>query len=422
MVVGSRRLVLPETGAESITMRGTETQTHKPRVAHVTTVDLSLRYLLLNQLQRIQQEGYEVFGISAAGPDVPVIEAAGIPHFAVPMTRRITPLADLRALWALVRIMRRERFDVVHTHTPKASLLAQLAARIAGVPIVVNTLHGFYFHEDTKPLARRFYVWMERIAAKCSHTILSQNREDIATALAEGIARPEQVKWLGNGIDLKRFDRRRLTGDALSALRAELGLDPSAPVVGFVGRLVEEKGILVLLEAATAVLEALPQTQFLIVGPYDEEKPDALRPDVAERYGLARNCRFTGMRDDMPELYALMDVLVLPSYREGFPRTPMEASAMGVPVVVTDIRGCREAVDHEVNGLLFPSGDADALATALIGLLRDSGRRARMGAEGRRIAEDRFDEQKVFERVLSEYQRLLGRPQPERLPQMEAAS
>lgn len=95
---------------------------------------------------------------------------------------------------------------------------------------------------------------------------------------------------------------------------------------------------------------------------------------------------------------------------------------MGVPVVVTDIRGCREAVDHEINGLLFPSGDADALATALIGLLRDSGRRARMGAEGRRIAEDRFDEQKVFERVLSEYQRLLGRPQPERLPQMEAAS
>jgi glycosyltransferase involved in cell wall biosynthesis len=388
-------------------MRERATQTRRPRVAHVTTVDLSLRYLLLNQLQRIQAEGYEVVGISADGPDVPVVEAAGIPHFAVPMTRRITPIADLRCLWDLVRIMRREQFDVVHTHTPKAGLLGQLAARIAGVPTVANTLHGFYFHDDTKPWLRRFYIWMERVAAKCSDTILSQNREDMATAVAEHIARPEQLKWLGNGIDVARFDRRRLTDSSLEALRREIGLDADAPVIGFVGRLVEEKGILDLLQAAKAVIEAIPNAQLLIIGPFDEEKPDALRPDVAERYGVAANCRFVGMRNDMPELYALMDVLVLPSYREGFPRAPMEASAMGVPSVVTDIRGCREAADQGENGLLFRVGDADALARSLIELLRDDERRARMGETGRRMAEDRFDEQKVFDRVLSEYERLL---------------
>ena len=388
-------------------MRERATQTRKPRVAHVTTVDLSLRYLLLNQLQRIQAEGYEVVGISADGPDVPVVEAAGIPHFAVPMTRRITPIADLRCLWDLVRIMRREQFDVVHTHTPKAGLLGQLAARIAGVPTVANTLHGFYFHDDTKPWLRRFYIWMERVAANCSDTILSQNREDMATAVAEHIAKPEQLKWLGNGIDVARFDRRRLTDSSLEDLRREIGIDAGAPVIGFVGRLVEEKGILDLLQAATTVIEAIPNAQLLIVGPYDEEKPDALRPDVAERYGVAANCRFVGMRNDMPELYALMDVLVLPSYREGFPRAPMEASAMGVPAMATDIRGCREAVVHGENGLLFPVGDADALAQSLIELLQDDERRARMGEAGRRIAEDRFDEQKVFDRVLSEYERLL---------------
>ena len=388
-------------------MRERATQTRKPRVAHVTTVDLSLRYLLLNQLQRIQAEGYEVVGISADGPDVPVVEAAGIPHFAVPMTRRITPIADLRCLWDLVRIMRREQFDVVHTHTPKAGLLGQLAARIAGVPTVANTLHGFYFHDDTKPWLRRFYIWMERVAANCSDTILSQNREDMATAVAEHIAKPEQLKWLGNGIDVARFDRRRLMDSSLEDLRREIGIDAGAPVIGFVGRLVEEKGILDLLQAATTVIEAIPNAQLLIVGPYDEEKPDALRPDVAERYGVAANCRFVGMRNDMPELYALMDVLVLPSYREGFPRAPMEASAMGVPAMVTDIRGCREAVVHGENGLLFPVGDADALAQSLIELLQDDERRARMGEAGRRIAEDRFDEQKVFDRVLSEYERLL---------------
>jgi glycosyltransferase involved in cell wall biosynthesis len=388
-------------------MRVRATETDKPRVAHVTTVDLSLRYLLLNQLERIRDEGYDVFGVSADGPDVAAVEAQGIPHFAVPMTRRFTPLADLRALWALVQLMRRERFDVVHTHTPKAGLLGQLAARLSGVPIVVNTLHGFYFHDDTKPLPRRFYIWMERIAAKCSDTILSQNREDMDTALTEHIASPTQLKWLGNGIDLARFDRRRLTDATLEELRREIGIDANAPVVGFVGRLVEEKGILDLLEAAKAVVEALPTAQFLIVGPYDEEKPDALRPDVAERYGVAANCRFVGMRNDMPELYALMDVLVLPSYREGFPRAPMEASAMGVPTMVTDIRGCREAVDHGENGVLFPVGNADVLAQSLIELLGDDERRAQMGGAGRRIAEDRFDEQKVFDRVLSEYERLL---------------
>ncbi len=389
-------------------MRERARDTRKPRVAHITTVDLSLRYLLLNQLQRIRDEGYEVFGVSAEGSDVAEVEAHGIPHFAVPMTRRFTPLADLRALWALTQLMRRERFDIVHTHTPKAGLLGQLAARLSGVPVVVNTLHGFYFHDDSKPIPRRFYIWMERIAAKCSDSILSQNREDMATAVAEQIAKPEQIKWLGNGIDLARFDRRRLTEASLEELRQEIGIESQAPVIGFVGRLVEEKGILDLLAAAKAVIEEIPNAQFLIIGPYDDDKPDALRPEVAERYGVAANCHFLGMRNDMPELYALMDVLVLPSYREGFPRAPMEASAMGVPTVVTNIRGCREAVDPGVNGLLFPVGDVDALAKCVIELLGDDERHAAMAVAGRRIAEERFDEQKVFDRVLSEYERLLS--------------
>ena len=348
-------------------------------------------------------------GISADGPDVPVVEAAGHSAFRRSDDPPDSPrLQTCAALWDLVRLMRRERFDVVHTHTPKAGLLGQLAARIAACPSSSTHFTAFTSTTTRNRWLRRFYIWMERIAAKCSDTILSQNREDMATAVAEHIAKPEQLKWLGNGIDVARFDRRRLTDSSLEDLRREIGIDASAPVIGFVGRLVEEKGILDLLQAANAVVEAIPNAQLLIVGPYDEEKPDALRPDVAERYGVAANCRFVGMRNDMPELYALMDVLVLPSYREGFPRAPMEASAMGVPSVVTDIRGCREAVVHGENGLFFPVGDADALARSLIELLRDDERRARMGETGRRIAEDRFDEQKVFDRVLSEYERLLS--------------
>jgi hypothetical protein len=131
-------------------------------------VDLSLRYLLLNQLLSLKEHGYDVTAISSAGPDVPVIEEAGITHFAVPFTRRFTPIADLVTLMRLVKILRREQFTLVHTHTPKAGLLGQLAARMAGVPVVINTVHGFYFHSGMRRWTQRFYTTMERIAARCS--------------------------------------------------------------------------------------------------------------------------------------------------------------------------------------------------------------------------------------------------------------
>ena len=189
--------------------------------------------------------------------------------------------------------------------------------------------------------------------------------------------------------------------------RAEVGLPVGAPVVGFVGRLVREKGLLELFAAAGFVREQVPDVRFLFIGPVDTHKLDALTPDTTQKYGIADICHFLGMRQDMPELYALMDVFVLPSHREGFPRSPMEASAMQVPCVVTDIRGCREAVDQGRNGLLVPLGDVQALADAIIELLTDREKAHCMGEEGRRMALERFDERRVFEKVKAEYARLL---------------
>jgi glycosyltransferase involved in cell wall biosynthesis len=378
---------------------------------------MSIRYLLLNQLQSISAEGYKVVGMSTAGPDVATIEAAGIRHIAVPMTRSFTPLADLVSLWRLYRVMRRERFTIVHTHNPKPGLIGQSAARLARVPIVINTLHGFYFHDHTPPFWRRFYIFTEKIAAWCSDVILSQNQEDMVTAVQEGICPTEKIKHLGNGIDVERFHRARIQPEALAQKRQELHLTAERPVVGFVGRLVAEKGILELLEAARLVLAQLPGLQFLIIGPIDKEKPDHLTPAVAEAYGVADACIFAGMRQDMPELYALMDLFVLPSHREGFPRSPMEASAMGVPCIVTDIRGCREAVEHEENGLLVPRQAPEALAQAIIALLTDREMARGMGERGRQMAEERFDERLVFAKVKGEYARLL---REKGLPALEA--
>jgi glycosyltransferase involved in cell wall biosynthesis len=376
------------------------------KVGHITTIDLSLRYLLLNQLRYLQDAGYEVMGISAPGPYVAELEAAGIRHLAVPMTRSFTPGADSVALARLVRTIRRERFDIIHTHNPKPGLLGQVAARLAGVPLVVNTLHGFYFHDGMAARRRRFYIAVEKVAAKCSDMILSQNREDMATALAEGICRPEQIQWLGNGIDVARFDRARVPAATLEEKRRELGLAEGAPVAGFVGRLVAEKGILELLAASKQVAARVPGVRFVAIGPVDHDKADALTPAVAAEYGMADAWVFTGMRNDMPELYGLMDVFVLPSHREGFPRAPMEASAMSVPCVVTDIRGCREAVAEGRNGLRVALGDVDALAAAILRVLEDRASAQAMGARGRQLALEQFDERLVFGRVRGEYERL----------------
>jgi glycosyltransferase involved in cell wall biosynthesis len=376
-------------------------------VAHVTTVARSLRYLLLSQMCALRERGYRVASISSPGPDATALEARGIPHVAVPITRRFTPLADAGSLLALYRVMRNERYTIVHAHTPKPGLLAQLAARMAGVPVVVNTIHGFYFHDRMPPGERRFYVAMEKLAARCSDLILSQNEEDVETALREGIARPGQIRHLGNGIDLRRFDPARLAPDARRRTRASLGIGEEAPVVGFVGRLVAEKGVPELLEAARVVRERHPAVRFLVVGATDEEKTDHVSPDEAGRPDDAGLCTFAGFRQDMPELYRSMDVFVLPSHREGFPRAPMEASAMKVPCVVTDVRGCRQAVAHGRNGLLVPAGDARALAQAILALLEDDALARRLGEEGRRRAVAEFDERRVFETVLSEYERLL---------------
>jgi glycosyltransferase involved in cell wall biosynthesis len=377
------------------------------RVAHITTVDQSLRYLLLNQMRSIAQAGYEVTGISAPGSDVPVIESMGIRHIAVPLTRRLTPLADLRALVQLYRIFRREQFTIVHTHTPKPGLLGQLAARMAGVPVVVNTVHGFYFHEHMPRLWREFYITMERIAARCSDLVLSQSREDLDTAIRLGICPRERIQLLGNGIDIQRFDRNRVDPATLAHLRSTLGLPSGVPVIGFVGRLVVEKGILELARAVQQVQSRFGPVTLLIVGGVDREKAGALNHEDIQAAAGTATCIFAGVRQDMPDMYALMDVFALPSYREGFPRAPMEASAMGAPCVVTNVRGCREAVEHERNGLIVPLRDVDALAEALISLLRDHDRRRAMGDAGRRMAHEQFDERLVFQRVLAAYHRLL---------------
>lgn len=431
----------------------------RPVLVHLTTTDMSLDWLLLPQLRAFAEAGYDVVGMSAAGPHVEHLAEAGVRHIAVPaFTRSTNPLQDITAFIQLVRLLRRERPDVLHTHNPKPGILGRIAGRLARVPRIVNTQHGLYAQPSDR-LRRRLPVYVaERVAAAFGHVELVQNPEDVHT-LVRILRVPERkVRLLGNGIDLGRFDPARLDAtdpDARTRLRADWGVGADEIVVGTVGRLVREKGIVELLEAAhrwgslgsevgppagdevvsadaatpvgaaggsveSAGDEVVPgdaatpsgragpgrppsgRGRLVVVGPVDPDKADAVPAEVMER-AIAEGVVFAGQRTDMPECYRAFDVFVTASWREGFPRSAMEAAAMGLPTVATDIRGNRQVVADGVTGVLVPVRDADGLAAGVARLAGDVRMRAEMAGAARDRAIAEFDQRRVIERSLEAY-------------------
>jgi glycosyltransferase involved in cell wall biosynthesis/ribosomal protein S18 acetylase RimI-like enzyme len=374
-------------------------------VAHVATVDLTVRFLLLPQLRGLRDHGYDVTAISAPGPWVPEIEAEGfrvVPWMSA--TRAWHPRADVEAFAELLQIFRRNRFDVVHTHSPKPGVLGRIAARAAHVPCVVNTVHGYWATPQDRAARRIPVVWAERLAACFSDLELFQSAEDLEWGRRAGIVSPRHARLLGNGTDLERFDPVAVDG---GQVRDELGLAREAVVVGAMGRLVAEKGYRELFAAARIVREKHPEVRFVVLGAGDPDKVDGL--DDAELREAASDVLFADWRSDVPGALAAMDVFALPSWREGMPRSAIEAAAMGKAMVLTDIRGCREVARDGREALLVPPRDPDCLAAAILAVVEDDALRARLGGAARERALQRFDERRVVDRIIESYERVLAR-------------
>lgn len=379
-----------------------------PRVAHVTTVDMTLRFLLSPQLRRLRREGYDVTAISAPGPWTADLEAAGIRHIPWPHALRgWDPVADILAFRELLSILRRERFDLVHTHNPKPGVLGRVAARLAGTAVVVNTVHGLYATPEDRPLKRLTVLAAERVAAAFSDLELYQSEEDLRWARKIGLVRPSGSVLLGNGTDVKRFDPQAVSPARRREIRRDLGLPEDAIVVGTVGRLVAEKGYRELFASAPRVRSLHPEVRFLVVGSPDADKSDAISGREIDR--AVTDVTFAGWRADVRDMLAVFDVFVLPSWREGVPRSAIEAAAMALPMVLTDIRGCREVVRHGVEGLLVPPRSPRSLTEAIVRLIEDPPLRDRLGAAARLRAVERFDERRVQETIVQAYRGLLVR-------------
>ncbi len=359
------------------------------RMLQLAVWDYSFSMHLMPLLRACRAEGYEVVCAGVAGPFVDEIAAEGFRYVPLPFSRSARPDRHLRALIALTRLLRRERFDVVHAHTFVAGLVGRVAARISRVPVCAYTAHGFRFHEGMGPVSFRIHLGFEALAARWTDYLFVQNDEDRVTALSHGLVDRERIRTIGNGIDLSRFSRSRLDPAALSALRRELDLPEEARVVTTIARPTREKGLYEFLEIAESLSAMHPDVHFLAVLP----KLDGERHSIERAIERSRSPRLKrlGFRRDIPEILALTDVFVLPSHFEGYSRVIMEAMAMGVPVVASNVRGCRGLVRNGVCGMLVEPGEIGEFVEASSRLLADEKLRTDFGRAARGIAEEQFD-------------------------------
>ena len=386
------------------------------RLVHVLTVSSSLDFLR-GQLRYMAGRHVDVHVVAA--PDAETLtafaDAEGATAHAVLMTRAMTPLADARALWRLCRLLRQLAPDVVHAGTPKGGFLGTVAAFANGVPVRIYHMHGIR-GMTAAGWRRRVLMATEWLACRLSTRVLCVSASTRDTAIAEGLCPPGKIVVLGpgscNGVDARgRFDPDRIDERARAGVRERLTLPAGAAVIGFVGRIVRDKGIVELAAAWEALAAGFPDAHLVIVGPLEPEDPPPA--GVIDALRAHPRVRFVPPVPDPAPYYAIMDVVVLPTYREGLPTVPLEAAAMRLPVVATRVPGCVDAIVDGVTGTLVPVRSVAPLVEAVAAYLRDRERGHRHGSNGRdRVLRD-FAPEAVWARVFALYESLGTRTAPQ---------
>ena len=337
------------------------------KLLRATTVPTSLNSFCRGVLKELRQEGYDVVAVSSPGPELQEVEKReGCRTIAVPMQRHISPMSDFKSLWRMTWVMHRERPDIVHTMTPKAGLICMISAWLARVPVRIHTFTGLVWPTATG-LKRRLLMFTDWITCACATHVIPEGEGVKADLLNHHITRkPIKVLGFGNvrGVDLDYW-KPRATTHVDNEGRGHIF------TFVFVGRIVADKGINELVSAFKQLNQEHRDTRLLLVGQREDDLDPVLPATVAEMQSNAA-IQVVGPKDDVRPFYEMADALVFPSYREGFPNVVLEAGAMGLPSIVTDINGSREIIEEGVNGTIIPPRDAHALYMAMKRFLNET--------------------------------------------------
>lgn len=398
------------------------------KLIRITTVPISLDKLLGRQLSFMTSH-FEVTAVSADAEELKrIADKYGVKHYAVEMTREITPVKDVVAVWKMYRFLCREKPEIVHTHTPKAGLVGMMAAYFAGVPVRMHTVAGLPLLE-AKGLKRQVLNLVEKVTYAFATKVYPNSFAMRVIIVKEGFCAPGKLKVLGNGssngIDTEWFRPEAVSDSTKTILREKLGICEDDFVFIFVGRLVGDKGINELVSAfqkvaSTPLSHRTPHTphpssgthhptprnpKLLLVGPLETEL-DPLLPDTLAEIHRNPSIITAGYQDDVRPWFAMADALAFPSYREGFPNVVLQAGAMELPAIVTDINGCNEIIEEGKNGLIIPAKDAAALQHAMEKMVSDPEAYQTMKANARPLIESRYRQEVVWQALLEEYRRV----------------
>ena len=334
------------------------------KLFRVTTVPISIKKLLGKQLTFMNQF-FEVTAISADQNELERVgEALGVKIHAIEMTRKITPLQDLTALWKMYAYFKKEKPDIVHSHTPKAGLIGMLAAKLAGVKIRLHTVAGLPLMESTGN-KRKVLNFVEKLTYSCATKVYPNSQGLYDFILEEKLGEADKIEVIGNGssngIDVHHFDPQWFSEKSNQNLKRQLKISDDDFVFVLVGRLVKDKGVNELIGAFKNLQQSSPQSlKLLLVGPLEQDL-DPLSQDVLDEIEHNPNIIPVGFQKDVRPYFAISNCLAFPSYREGFPNVVLQALAMGIPALVSDINGCNEIVENNYNGLIFPPKDEATL-------------------------------------------------------------
>ena len=384
------------------------------KLIRITTVPLSLKVLLKGQLRFMASNGFDVKGVSSEGEELrEVHENEGIAVEAITMSRKITPFQDLKSLWEMWNFLRKEKPQIVHTHTPKAGIIGMLAARLAGVPHRLHTVAGLPLMEATG-IKRKILNFVEKLTYSSATRVYPNSKGLYDFILQNNFTQSNKLKIIANGssngIDTAFFSPDQVTEIERVTLREKLNIQPDDFVFVFVGRIVSDKGINELIKAFSE-LQAAENNEpagikLLLVGGLENDL-DPLNPETLAEINQNKDIISVGFQQDVRSFFAIADALVFPSYREGFPNVVMQAGAMGLPSIVSDINGCNEIIIEGENGLIIPSKNVEKLKEKMLTLAKDKNLYTKLKGNSRRMIENRYEQSVVWNALLEEYEGLL---------------